>query len=236
MQIKNYQNLSVLAGFILIASSITHLLQLFFVGFEWHDLGAAIIGGFYGLLGVLLLIVKSNKVLTFIGIIFPFTGGTLGLVRLIAIEIGINGAINWFIVWHLIADGIVVPSLFFYYISFTNMDRKKKLSFLTIVMFIITAVIHILQLYYGITLESIGTAIFGFIYIGLGVNLWNIDNSKRIDSSIAGAIIGLPIIGGILGLMLFFLNYNPFLIFFLIVDVLIVILRIHHYNRYLKKK
>ena len=89
----------VLAGVLLIASAITHVLQLFFVGFEWHDISAAIVGSLYGILGVLLLVLKENKIVLIISIIYPIIGGTLGLLRLITIEIGIHGEINWFIVW-----------------------------------------------------------------------------------------------------------------------------------------
>ena len=104
-----------LAGVLLIASAITHVLQLFFVGFEWHDISAAIVGSLYGILGVLLLILKENKILLLICIIYPIIGGTLGLIRLITIEIGIHGEINWFIVWHVIADAIVVPCCIYVY-------------------------------------------------------------------------------------------------------------------------
>lgn len=228
MELRNYQNLRIIAGVVLIASAITHILQLLVVGFEWHDIAAAVVGGLYGVLGILILIYKENKPLTFIGIIYPFIGGTLGLVRLISIEIGQYGTINWFIVWHLIADVIVVPSLFLYYISFTEMDKKNKLSFLSIVMFFITALIHILQLYYGVNLENIGQAIFGFIYIGIGILLWAKDEIKLVHI----LAIGIPIIGGILGLILFFFTFSPFLIFFLIVDIIIVYLRIHIYRTY----
>ncbi|TXT59373.1 MAG: conserved membrane protein of unknown function [Promethearchaeota archaeon] len=232
MELKNYQKLRIIAGILLIASAITHLGQLIVVGFEWHDLAAAIIGGLYGVLGILLLLYKENRPLTFIGIIYPFIGGTLGLVRLISIEIAQNGTINWFIVWHLIVDIIVVPSLFLYYISFTGMNGQNQLSFLTIVMFFITALIHILQIYYGINLENIGTTIFGFIYIGIAVLVWTKEESKRVHI----LAIDIPIIGGIIGLILFFFTYNPFLIFFLIVDILIVYLRIHIYKTYYMKK
>jgi len=105
-----------LAGILLTYSAITHVLQLFFVGFEWHDISAAIVGSLYGLLGLLLFILKENKILLLICIIYPSIGGTLGLIRLITIEIGIYGEINWFIVWHIIVDAIVVPCCIYVYI------------------------------------------------------------------------------------------------------------------------
>jgi len=232
MELKSLQNLRILAGVVLISSCITHLVQLAIVGFEWHDIAAAVIGGLYGLLGGLLLIYQNKKLLTFIGIIFPFIGGTLGFVRLVSIEIGQTGAINWFIVWHLIADGIIVPSLFYYYISFTKMNRKEKLSFFTVVLLCITGIMHILQIYYGVSLENIGQAIFGILYIILGI-LLHFKDEVKIVHVIA---IDLPIIGAILGLILFFFVYNPFLIFFLIVDILVIYLRIHIYQTYYREQ
>lgn len=97
-----------LCGILLIASSITHVIQLFFVGFEWHDIGAAFIGSLYGILGILLIMYRTSKVITMIGILYPTFGGMLGLYRLINIEIAVHGTINWFIVWHVAVDIVVV--------------------------------------------------------------------------------------------------------------------------------
>lgn len=232
MEAKTIQKLRHLAGIVLIISSITHLLQLAVVGFEWDDIAAAIIGGLYGLLGILLLIFKDNKPLTFTGIVFPFIGGTLGFVRLVSIEIGLHGTINWFIVWHLIADAIIVPSLFYYYISFTEMDKKQKISFFTIVLLCITGIMHILQVYYGVSFENIGQAVFGSIYLLIGVLL----TIKEDVKSVHVVAIDVPIIGAILGLILFFIIYNPFLIFFVIVDIIIVYMRIFIYQTYYKER
>ena len=106
--IENHEKLKIFTGILLIASAITHVTQLIFVGFEWHDIGAAIIGSIYGILGVLLIMYRENKTLTIICIIYPIFGGSLGLYRLIIIEIGIYGTINWFIVWHVAVDVVVV--------------------------------------------------------------------------------------------------------------------------------
>ena len=118
---EKHEKLRILAGFLLIASAITHVTQLFFVGFEWHDIGAAIIGSIYGILGVLIILYRENKVLTIICIIYPIFGGTLGLYRLIYIEIAIYGVINWFILWHVAADVVVVLICIYSYLEL----RKK---------------------------------------------------------------------------------------------------------------
>lgn len=230
MALKKIQYGRIIAANILIISCITHLVQLAIVGFEWHDIAAAVIGGLYGVLGILLLLYKDYKLLTFIGIVYPFIGGTLGFVRLITIEIGQNGTINWFIVWHLIADGIIVPTLFYYYISFTNLNRKDKLSFLTVILLSIIGILHILQIYYEITLENIMQAIFGILYIEFALLLQFKDDRKEFQI----AAIYLTIIGAIFGLFLFYFIFNPFLIFFVIIDIIIVYLRIIIYKKYYK--
>ena len=104
-----------IAGILLITSAITHLLQLVWVGFELHDIGAAIYGALYGLLGILLILYMDNKLITIVGVIFPTIGCLLGLNRLINIEIAIHGEMNWFIVWHIIADIIVVAACIYSY-------------------------------------------------------------------------------------------------------------------------
>ena len=113
---KKHEKLKSVAGVLLIVSAITHVVQIFVVGFEWHDIGAAFYGSTYGILGILLIIVSSQdvstimkKVITLGGIIWPLIGGILGLNRLINIELKIHGEINWFIIFHVIIDSIVIP-------------------------------------------------------------------------------------------------------------------------------
>ena len=114
---ENHEKLRILAGILLIASAITHVLQIFWVGFEWHDIFAAVYGSSYGILGLLLILYRESKPLAIIGAIHPTIGGILGLYRLINIEIAVHGYINWFIVWHVIVDAIVVPICIYSYIK-----------------------------------------------------------------------------------------------------------------------
>jgi hypothetical protein len=123
---ESHVKLKIIAGLLLIASAVTHLLQLLWVGFEWHDIGAAIYGALYGALGILLILYKDNKLITIGGVILPTIGGLLGLYRLINIEIAIHGQINWFIVWHIIADLIVVPVCIYSYIHLRRQNGFNK--------------------------------------------------------------------------------------------------------------
>jgi len=113
---EKHEKLKIIAGVLLIISAITHVIQLFVVGFEWHDIGAAFYGSTYGILGILLIVVSGRnlsimmkKLITLGGMIWPLIGGLLGLNRLINIELKIHGEINWFIIFHIIIDCIVIP-------------------------------------------------------------------------------------------------------------------------------
>ena len=113
---ENHEKQKIVAGILLIISSITHVGQLVVVGFEWHDIGAAVFGVVYGILGISLIIIsykdislKWKKVMTLGGIVLPLIGGLLGLNRLINIELKIHSEMNWFIVFHIIIDCIVIP-------------------------------------------------------------------------------------------------------------------------------
>jgi len=107
--LENHEKLKILTGILLIISSITHVLQIFIVGFEWHDIFAAIYGASYSVIGILLIKYLENKLITFIGIVFPAVGGVMGLFRLFVIELALQGNINYFIIFHVIVDIIVVP-------------------------------------------------------------------------------------------------------------------------------
>jgi len=225
--IELHVKLRYLAGLLLIASAFTHNLQLLFVGFEWHDISAALVGTLYGIIGVLLILMKESKIISFIAIIFPVIGGALGLVRLFMIEIGIYGQINWFIVWHVIADAIIVPCCFYSHIKISNFDNNEILNFLSICLLLITGILHALQVnIYGTSFEILGQMAFGFVYIALSILIWLIGDKKII--SILGFI--LPLIGGILGLAVLFIFPTPFLVVFEIIDLVVIIIRFKLYK------
>jgi len=113
---EKHEKLKIIAGIFLIFSAITHVVQIFIVGFEWHDIGAALYGSTYAILGIFLIVTSyrdvsiiMKKIITLGGIIWPLIGGILGLNRLINIELKIHGEMNWFIVLHVIIDCIVIP-------------------------------------------------------------------------------------------------------------------------------
>ena len=89
---------------------------------------------------------------------------------------------------------------------------------------LISGVTHVIQLQvYPLEHHVIGAAGFGIIYFFIGIFLLR----RRRWAMWLGAI--LPTIGGILGLYrFFFLHPNPFTVFHVIVDLIVVPICIHY--------
>lgn len=97
-----------LAAILLIASAITHTLQLFVFGFSLSQIAAARYGAMYIILGILLLKFSNSQILLLLCIFLPAIGGTLGVFRFIEM-LTHEDVFNYFIVFHVIVDIIVVP-------------------------------------------------------------------------------------------------------------------------------
>ena len=105
-----------ISGILLIISAITHNVQLFVHGFAWHQITAALYGASYAVLGILLLKFKENKIVILLCIILPAVGGTLGVLRFITM-LNEENVVNYFIIFHVIVDIIVVPSCIYLYLQ-----------------------------------------------------------------------------------------------------------------------
>ncbi|MHA1291440.1 MAG: hypothetical protein ACTSQJ_02095 [Promethearchaeota archaeon] len=106
--------LKYIVGILLIISSFTHIIQIFYIGGEGHTIGAALFGVVYGIIGFLIISFKESKNITLLCAILPIIGGTLGLIRFIWMIL-FEEIINYFIIFHLIVDIIVVPISFYLY-------------------------------------------------------------------------------------------------------------------------
>lgn len=115
--IEIHEKLRIVAGILLIISAISHNLQLFVYGTAENSILAALYGILYGVLGFLLIIFRQNQILAILGGIVPVIGGVLGLERLIIYFILASGEINFFIIFHLIVDIIVVPICWYDFIK-----------------------------------------------------------------------------------------------------------------------
>ncbi|MHA1491048.1 MAG: hypothetical protein ACTSRI_15540 [Promethearchaeota archaeon] len=114
---ENHEKLRIIAGILLIVSAITHFTQLFIYGFEAHQILAALYGVLYGILGILLLVFRKSQILAILGGIIPVIGGILGIGRLILFFVLATGELNFFIIFHVIVDIIVVPACWFNFLK-----------------------------------------------------------------------------------------------------------------------
>ena len=97
------------SGLLLVSSAFTHVAQVFFVGTESHSLVAAGYGVLYGIVGVGLLLTERNRPLLILGAVLPAIGGVLGSIRFVGM-LTVEDTVNYFIIYHLLVDVIVVPS------------------------------------------------------------------------------------------------------------------------------
>ncbi|TXT60629.1 MAG: conserved membrane protein of unknown function [Promethearchaeota archaeon] len=103
------EKLVLIAGILLIISGITHVSQIAVYGIEGHIIGAVLFGIIYFVLGILLIMLRDNKIVMLLGAILPSIGGILGVGRLILFYVLATGELNFFIIFHVIVDIIVVP-------------------------------------------------------------------------------------------------------------------------------
>lgn len=109
-----------LAGILLICSAFTHVIQMFFVGTEAHTLGAVAFGVLYGIIGVILITYDKNKYVPLLCAILPAIGGVLGFIRFVGMLM-VENIVNYFIIFHLTVDIIVVPICILLY---RQLDKK----------------------------------------------------------------------------------------------------------------
>ena len=93
--------LTKLAGILMIISSVTHVLQLRVYPPEHHVIGAAAFGIIYFFIGLFLL--RRNYLALWLGAIMPSIGGVLGVYRFLFLHP------NPFTVFHVLIDLVVVP-------------------------------------------------------------------------------------------------------------------------------
>ena len=103
-----------LAGMLMIISSVTHVLQLKVYPLEHHVIGAATFGIIYFFIGLFLL--RHNRLAFWLGAIIPSIGGVLGVYRFLFLHP------NPFTVFHVLIDLVVVP------ICIYNLKKKRSLG------------------------------------------------------------------------------------------------------------
>ncbi|MBD3254839.1 MAG: hypothetical protein GF383_07085 [Candidatus Lokiarchaeota archaeon] len=118
---ETHEKLRIVAGILLIISAITHVSQIYFYGTDWHTIVAAVYGASYAILGGFLIYYRKNKLITLLCIFLPAIGGSLGMIRFFTVVI-LEGIYNFFIIFHVIVDIIVVPICIYSYFKIRKED------------------------------------------------------------------------------------------------------------------
>ncbi len=107
------------------------------------------------------------------------------------------------------------------------MDTNEKLHLITVILLVTTGVLHIIQpLIFGVTVDAIGAAVFGVIYLSLGI-LLQVQPENKI---IALLSFLLPAFGMCIAIGILALNFTPWLLFLVLFDVVIIPTRIYLYK------
>lgn len=159
---ENHDRFRILATIFLLLSAYIRSLQVNLAEFTWNDIVKLISsirhGIFaydlvqiifivsYGILGIFLLFLKENKLLTFFCIITSFINGTLGFLRLMNALIIFQISMDWFRILIFLTNIIILASCVLYYTNFTKMDKKERINFIYINIVFVTLIISILIL------------------------------------------------------------------------------------------
>ena len=108
------------------------------------------------------------------------------------------------------------------------METNDKINLLSVLLLLLTGILHLISpLIYGTKFDTTGPFIFGIIYTLLGI-LVQIKKENKIIGILS---IICPIIGVILGTIVLLPVLDAFLIFLLLLDPIIIILRIYMYKQ-----
>jgi len=108
------------------------------------------------------------------------------------------------------------------------METDDKINLLSVLLLLLTGILHLISpLIYGTKFDTTGLIIFGIIYTLLGI-LVQIKKENKIIGILS---ILCPIIGVILGTIVLLPVLDAFLVFVLLLDLIIIILRIYMYKQ-----
>jgi uncharacterized membrane protein HdeD (DUF308 family) len=107
------------------------------------------------------------------------------------------------------------------------MDIQEKVNLITMVLFLLTGILHLLMpFFYPMRFEIIASIIYGIIYTILGILV----QIKKDNKVIAILSIILPLIGLIAGTVALLPMMDVYILFLLILDPILIILRIYIYR------
>ena len=107
------------------------------------------------------------------------------------------------------------------------MDVIDKINIISAILFLLTGILHLLMpLFYLMSFEIIASFIYGIIYTSLAILV----QIKKENKIIAILSIFLPLIGLIAGIIALLPIMDAYILFLLMLDPIIIILRIFIYR------
>ncbi len=231
---EKVSKLDLAGGLVVIILGVTHIILavlLAQLGYYRESIVPAVYGFIFlpGGLSFFMVSIKGKlsikKLIINTSCILLLMGGLSNLIQLLTVNVGPQIFIQVLFLLHIVLCCITLPITFSRYVVIENLDRREKLSYFSIVLLRGSGIFHILQpVIYTPTLETQGMFVFGVLYLLITVFL--IRRKERRVFQLIGFI--LPIIGAILGVGVLFMNPTPYVIVFIIFDVLISPIRLYY--------
>jgi len=231
---EKFSKLDLVGGLVVVILGITHIILAVLLG-QLGYYRESIIPAVYGCIflpgGLAFFAVslkgklRIKKLIINTSCILLLMGGISNLILLITMNIGPQPFIQILFLLHIVLCCLTLPITFLRYVVLENLDRREKLSYFSIVLLRGSGIFHILQpVIYTPTLETQGMFVFGVLYLLITVLLIRRKEKKGVQ--LIGFI--LPIIGLILGIGVLFMNPTPYVIVFVIFDVVISPIRLYY--------
>ena len=233
---EKFSKLDFVGGLVVVILGITHIILavlLAQVGYYRESIIPAVYGCIFLPGGLVFFAVslkdklRIKRLIINASCILLLMGGISNLILLITMNIGTQTFIQILFLLHIVLCGLTLPITFLGYVVLENLDKREKLSYFSIVLLRGSGIFHLLQpVIYTLTLETQGMFLFGVLYLLVTVFLIRRKESKGVQ------LIGflLPIIGAILGMGVLFMNPTPYVIVFLIFDVIIIAIRLYYFK------
>lgn len=153
------------------------------------------------------------------------------LIQIITIDFTAYLYFYGFVFTHLIIGLIPIPILFHYKSILDEMNKIDKVGYIAVLLIDASGWIYIFQILSTVIPKLyfllIYFAVFGLTNMILGRKLYANRDNKRFNLL---AII-IPAIGGILAVILIFINYHSFLPLFIVFDILIILIQIYYISK-----
>lgn len=233
MGIEKLHKLELIGGLLVLILGVTNIIQLFLLGTS--DPKGVALYAIYGLLfligGGVFFVVCIKEILRLKKLIIA-TSSILLLMCPISNSIYLiseNGGLDIILVSlsiiNIIICVIALPLTFIRYADLEDMDTREKISHTSLILLRGSGFFHVLQpVLYGPTIETLGMLVFGIVYLLIAFILPRRKDGKLIQ--LIGFI--LPLVGAFLGIGLLFMSPTPYVIVFIIFDLIISPIRLYY--------